>query len=144
MIFVLDTNVHVGTATISQGPYGPIEQARRAGKFTQAVSEPILKEYKHVFLKPAMRDVHKMSEADVEQYIDNLRDGSIVTPGKVKVNAVKDDPHDNKFLACAIEANADAVVSGDHHLLDLKTFRNIPIITPGHYIDHLIQTKQPR
>ena len=136
-ILVLDTNTHVGTATISQGPYGPIEQARMAGKFTQAVSEPILTEYHNVLMRPAMRQVHKMSEADVKQYIDNLRDGSVVTPGKEKMNVVKDDPADNKFLTCAIEANANAIVSNDGHLLDLRIFRNIPIITAEHCVDLL-------
>lgn len=33
---------------------------------------------------------------------------------------VKDDPHDDKYLAVAIEGNADYLVSNDHHILDLK------------------------
>ena len=38
------------------------------------------------------------------------------------------DPDDNKFLACALEANACYVVSGDNHLLSLKHFHGIQIV----------------
>jgi predicted nucleic acid-binding protein len=43
---------------------------------------------------------------------------------------VLDDPSDDKFIACAIEGLADAMVSGDRHLLDFGSFNSIQIITP--------------
>lgn len=39
------------------------------------------------------------------------------------------DPDDDVFLHCAIAANAASVVSGDHHLLELKEYAGIPILT---------------
>ena len=39
------------------------------------------------------------------------------------------DPDDDHVIACAIAAHADAIVSGDSDLLDLKQHRNIPILT---------------
>lgn len=47
------------------------------------------------------------------------------------VENVSDDPEDNKFLACAIAASADMIVSNDAHLLDLKSFNGIPIYNSG-------------
>jgi len=44
-----------------------------------------------------------------------------------KVGDVSKDPDDNKFLACAIASKADMIVSNDEHLLELKSFREIPI-----------------
>ncbi|MBI5572562.1 MAG: putative toxin-antitoxin system toxin component, PIN family, partial [Desulfomonile tiedjei] len=35
---------------------------------------------------------------------------------------------DNRILECAVAAQADVVVTGDHHLLALKTFEGIPIV----------------
>ncbi len=64
------------------------------------------------------------------------------------VTAVRDDPSDNIFLACALEAGADYLVTQDPHLLNLKYYRGIQIISleqfarslnaigigPGHYL----------
>ena len=38
------------------------------------------------------------------------------------------DPRDDKFLALAVDGQADCIVSGDKDLLDMKSFQNIPII----------------
>jgi predicted nucleic acid-binding protein len=46
-------------------------------------------------------------------------------------------PCDNKFLACALDGRADAIVSGDHHLLALRRFRDIPILTARQFLDHV-------
>ncbi len=51
------------------------------------------------------------------------------------LQAVLADPSDNRILECAVEGKADAIVSGDHHLLDLKKFRKIPILTIREFID---------
>ena len=39
------------------------------------------------------------------------------------------DPDDDHVLACALEARADFIVSGDADLLTLKTYRDIPIVS---------------
>ena len=39
------------------------------------------------------------------------------------------DPDDEHVIACALSAQADLIVSGDAHLLDLKSYRRIPILT---------------
>jgi predicted nucleic acid-binding protein len=41
------------------------------------------------------------------------------------------------FLACALDGQADVIVSGDHHLLDLGVYRDIPIITARQLLDQL-------
>jgi predicted nucleic acid-binding protein len=39
------------------------------------------------------------------------------------------DPADDQVLAAALAARADLIVSGDAHVLDLKRFQDIEIVT---------------
>lgn len=53
---------------------------------------------------------------------------TLVEPALI-VPVVLNDPDDDAVLACAQGAHADAIVSGDRHLLDLESFAGIPILT---------------
>lgn len=44
------------------------------------------------------------------------------------------DPHDNKFLALTLAAEADALVSSDQDLLVLHPWRGMPIVTPAQFL----------
>jgi len=54
---------------------------------------------------------------------------NLVTPGSIR--RVVRDRDDDAVLACAIAAAADLIVSGDAHLLNLKSFHRIPIVSAG-------------
>jgi putative PIN family toxin of toxin-antitoxin system len=62
----------------------------------------------------------------------------IVPPAQTR-RIVLADPGDDKVLACAIAARAELIVSGDRHLLDLKTYQNIPIINAAEALARLSQ-----
>ena len=53
---------------------------------------------------------------------------NVVTPASIR-RTVPRDPDDDRVLACALAAQADPIVSGDAHLLDLKSYQRIPILT---------------
>lgn len=55
----------------------------------------------------------------------------------IQADVILDDPTDNKFLACALEGNAGYIVTGDQHLLRLKTYQEIDILTPRQFLDIL-------
>lgn len=57
-----------------------------------------------------------------------------VSPRRV-LRVVRADPSDDRILECALEGKANAIVTGDHHLLAPKRFRKIPIITIREFID---------
>jgi len=48
---------------------------------------------------------------------------------KEKFAVIKDDPKDNKLLECAVAGKANFLISGDKHLLSLKEFQGVKIIT---------------
>jgi len=58
-----------------------------------------------------------------------------------KINIIKEDPDDNKILECAKSGKVDFIVSSDNHLLKLKEFENIKIITPTTFIDIINKNK---
>jgi putative PIN family toxin of toxin-antitoxin system len=47
------------------------------------------------------------------------------------------DPDDDALLATALSADADMLVSGDAHLLNLKHYQGIPIITPAEALQRI-------
>jgi len=53
------------------------------------------------------------------------------------------DPRDNQFLALALAAGADALVSSDADLLVLHPWRGIPILTPGEFLAGLPDSPTP-
>ena len=65
---------------------------------------------------------------------------TLVTPS-IKVNIVKEDIDDNKIIECALESGAEYILSYDKHLLNLKEYRGIKIITPEEAIKELVSEK---
>jgi putative PIN family toxin of toxin-antitoxin system len=59
---------------------------------------------------------------------------TIVTPAVIP-SVVLVDPDDDAVLACAVAASAGVVVSGDSHLLALKKYQDIPILTAAELLD---------
>ncbi len=53
--------------------------------------------------------------------------------GKIKV--IKDDPDDDIIIETAIVGRADYIVSGDPHLLNLKEFAGIKIVTAKEFLE---------
>jgi len=50
---------------------------------------------------------------------------------------IADDLPDNQILASALISNASFIISGDKHLLKLKEFQGIPILTPRQFLNQL-------
>jgi putative PIN family toxin of toxin-antitoxin system len=98
-------------------------------------AEAILQETRRVLLeKEYIRRKYVYTSAQVEGFIDHVRTISSVLSDLPDLKAVERDPKDDFILSCAVEANADYLVSRDPHLLDLKTYRNARIVQPEAFI----------
>lgn len=53
---------------------------------------------------------------------------------KEKVNVIKEDPSDNIFLETAITGKVDFIITGNNHLLKLKEFKGVKIVTPKDFL----------
>jgi putative PIN family toxin of toxin-antitoxin system len=131
MRVVLDTNILV--SSVLGGILRAIVDDWKAGKFTLIVSEAIAQEYLEILNRPKFK-FSAQEIADIKGYL--LKAADFVTPVE-KVDVVKADPSDNKFLEAALAGRAIYVVSGDSHLLELKDFRGIEIITAREFLERL-------
>ena len=64
----------------------------------------------------------------MDRYFDDLLIFAWAVEGKAEIDVIQADPTDNKYLACALEGEADYIDSGDRHLLDLGLYQGIKII----------------
>ncbi|MBI2632343.1 putative toxin-antitoxin system toxin component, PIN family [Candidatus Pacearchaeota archaeon] len=120
---VPDTNVLV-SATIVQGKQFELLKLAKLGKIKLITSPEIIKEFEKVISRHRFGFSKEHVESAVKQLIEIME---IVIPQN-KVKVVDEDPDDNIILECAIESNADFIVSGDSHLLALKSYKNARIV----------------
>lgn len=132
MRIVLDTNVLVSAVFFGGAPL-EILRAWRKGRVNLPASAAILEEYSRVADELGRRyplEAGRSVVALVSERAEIVEGGDL---GKMRC----DDPDDVKFLACAVAGKADAVVSGDKHLLRLRAVAGIPVLAPRAFVDKL-------
>ena len=122
---VLDTNVLVSSIFWGGASYKIVKLASKR-KIQVYTSNPIIRELIRV-LKSKVK--YNLPETKIQEIVEVTRLYSMVVYPREHVNVVH-DRKDNKFLECALAAGADYLASGDKHLLDLKEFRGIKIVSP--------------
>jgi putative PIN family toxin of toxin-antitoxin system len=128
---VIDTNILVSSAL--GGALETILDKWADGAFTLIVTSDILAEYLMVLQRPKF----KLKQETLDRITRYLYQFAEFVVPQESFQVIEADPTDNKFLGAAVAAQADAVVSGDRHLLDLQEFRAIRIITAREFIDEL-------
>lgn len=98
------------------------------------LSPPLLQEFARVITYPKL----KPFVANANALVEKLKSLAIVIKPIKPVNAVKEDPSDNRVLECALAAYADFIVSGDKHLLKLKKYEGISIVTTKKALSKII------
>ena len=101
-----------------------------SGKVELLVSEEILEEIHEVLLRPKF----KLTNSFVKEYIKEIEEITRLVYPKRKVKIVKSDPDDDRIIECALEGKAKYIISGDVHLLDLKNFEDIIILSPSDFL----------
>ena len=131
MRVVLDTNVFI--SAVLGGRLGIIIDEWKAGKFTLIVTDAIAREYLDVINRPKF----KIPQAEIVAATDYLLQIAEFVTSQEKIEVIVADITDNKFLEAAIAGKVNFIVSGDNHLLELKSFREIPVITAKEFIKWL-------
>jgi len=128
VVAVFDTNIFVRIALGRSRRARNIRQAWMSGRFVVATSESILREVERVMRYPEVQRDYGLTEPEVARFIQLVRATVALTDELYQVEAVAEDSSDNIFLACALEAGADYLVSEDAHLRDLKYYQGVQVI----------------
>jgi len=121
---VFDTNVLI-SSLLFKGELAGIVDLWKSGKIVPVVSRETFEEFRTVLEYPKFKltrgEIKSIIKEEVLPFFEVVETGS-------KVNKMCRDPDDDKFIACALSAAADFIVSGDKDLCDVGTFRTIKII----------------
>ena len=131
----LDTNLFVSGLFSSYGSVAKLQQLWLSSAFELVVSEEILEEIGETLQKTHIQKHLRLKPEEIVGILELIREKAfIVTKDQYKTDRIVEDPDDNKFLGCALEAKATYVVSGDSHLLSLKHFHGIQIIDAATFV----------
>lgn len=129
---VLDTNIYVSAFNFGGLPEEVLRLAE-AGAFILCISPFMANEIRRVLMQK-----FTWSSEDLADTLDPTLEFARTVRPRTSV-AVVQDPDDNRVLECALEAQAQVIVTGDGDLLRLKRFGDIEIMTPPAFLDTRIR-----
>ena len=100
-------------------------------------SEAMLDELKDVLSRPKFVGRLKLVGKTVEQLMGEYASQVEVVDVPPIGKAISDDPDDDEFIACALAGNAQIIVSGDQHLLKVRWYQGILILTAAEMLERI-------
>lgn len=132
MRVVFDTNVLISAFVFPGGAPETAYRAALSGKVTLVTSPPLLAELARV-----LADRFGWEDTMVETAVGQVaRIGTVVRP-REKVSVIRRDPDDDRVLEAAREGSADVIVSGDRHLLDLRSWEGVRIVRVAEFLEEI-------
>jgi putative PIN family toxin of toxin-antitoxin system len=135
---VLDTNVLV-SGIIASGYSASILDAVRREEIQLIISPHLIEEFSEVIARRHITRKYPKVAEESESLLDFIRAFVQLTVGVPDPQNVSADRDDDYVLACAVEEIADCIVSGDPHLLSLKSYKGIPILTPREFVETMLE-----
>lgn len=137
MKIVCDTNVLI-SGVLFGGHARKILQLASRGVLINFLSPDILREVEDVLRRSrfGLRPDH------VLEIVALFKDTFEIVIPSLRVQAVQSDPEDNHVIEAALEAGAEFIISGDNHLLKLKEWEGIRVVSPAQFIETIID-QQP-
>ena len=130
MKVVFDTNVVASASFWGGAPFDCLA-AWAQGRCVAVVSSNLLAEY-HETVGELRLDYP--NRKCVEWVAALTESAELVFPVE-RVTGATPDPDDEMVLECALAVEADFIVSGDKkHLLALRQFQGIPIVSPAEFL----------
>jgi len=134
MRITVDTNVLI-SATFWYGDSHKIIEGVEQKQFVLVLSKDILQEYSEVLKYDEIQDKINDKNLDMKYTLHKIISLATIVEPTATLHAIQEDPDDNKILECALEGNVDYIITQDNHLLKLKNFHGIKIVTPKEFIE---------
>lgn len=127
--------VVIDTSVLISGVYNPAGRpadvlALARNKIIQNVTSPFILEE----LKRILRDKFYWEKDKIERIAVWIQSFSQIVFPKEALEVISHKP-DNRILECALAGEAHFIVSGDHHLTDLKEYQGISILNPADFLE---------
>jgi putative PIN family toxin of toxin-antitoxin system len=129
MRVVADTNVLI-SAFLFGGLPRVLVSLGLSGSFSLITSGPLLDE-----LEDKLRNRFAVPEEKLAFFLSQMNDRATIVHPTFALDAVPNDPDDDRVLECAVAGNADLIVSGDKHLLRLGSYQSIRILTVRQFLE---------
>lgn len=120
-----------------RGAPRPVLDLARAGSLTIFTSPELLAELANVLGREKFSARLALAETNADELVYGYAAlAKTIRPVRIKP-VIKADPDDDKVLACAKAAKAEIIASGDNHLLDLKEYEGIRILTVNQILEEV-------
>ena len=134
MNVVLDTNTVVSGSLWSGAPRQVLDLAR-SGVVTLFTSPELLAELADVLRRKKFATRLEQAGITADELVYGYAAvARTIRPAKI-APVILDDPDDDKVLACAKTAKAEVITSGDNHLLKLKEYEGIHILSVNKFLE---------
>ena len=120
---VLDTNIYIAAFGHPKGRNATLWAAALAGRYRLLISPAIVREVARV-----LRTDLQWQEEHIQARIRVVAQVAELVSPRAALQVVTADPTDDRILECAVDGKADLIVSNDHHLLNLGSYGDIPIV----------------
>ncbi len=131
---VLDTNIIISAAISKEGIPANIFYALIRSKIINYTTKEIIEEVFRVFGRPSLRDI--VYDNRKKFVLRGFISKSIIIIPKFNEKVIIEDPSDDKFINCALTSRSN-IVSGDSHLLRLKNYKEVKIISAKEFLKSL-------
>jgi len=125
---VVDTNVYISAIFWGGKPRHVIDLGRD-GKIQIFTSEDIEQE-----ILDKLMTKFGMNSDDAGRVMADFSTFTKLIRVSRRIHVVKDDPDDDKFIECAVECNAEFIISGDKHLLNMRKYEGIDIMNAATFL----------
>ena len=106
------------------------------------VSHHLLEELEGVLKRDKFSNKLKGKEYTVEKAVAKIALIATLIEPNIKIDVIKEDPDDNRVLECAASAEATVIVSGDSHLLNLRNYAGIDIVSTIDFMKQISGQKE--
>ncbi len=123
---LLDTNVLV-SALVKRGKPRQLLRALRVKRISIVISKQIIEEFAEVTAHPKIR--RYVDRDDIASFLAFVSSVAAYAEVRSRFKVVKEDPKDDVIVRAAYDGRVSYIVSGDRHLLRIRNFRGIKIVT---------------